>query len=169
MTTPTIGADCHVVLSHPSIDAGARYGLICPLDDSIREAGVQVNRQVISESTTVTDPHWHTVLWIRFDIICGDALRAPNGVKHPKTRAQDYAKLMEFLLETDGITLETPIGAFTNLGALGFSADERHTPEHSIIKCELNNAGYYFPPVDPNLLLASVWDGGLTWDTSYWR
>jgi len=108
-------------------------------------------------------------LWIRFDVICSDYIRAPNGALHTRTRAQDYAKLMEFLLQTSGITLETPIGAYTNLGALGFSADERHRPKHSIIKCELNNVGYYFPPVDPSLILNSVWDGGLTWDTSFWR
>jgi len=72
-------------------------------------------------------------------------------------------------LQSSGITLVTPVGAFTNLGALGYSADERHRPHHSIIKCELNNVGYYFPPVDPDLLALSLWDGTLTWSTSYWR
>ncbi len=169
MSSPTLGVDCHIVLSHPNVDAGTRYGFLAPEDGSPREEGVQVNRQVISESTDFTDPNWHTQLWIRFDVICSDYIRAPNGALHPRTRAQDYAKLMEFLLQTSGITLETPIGAYTNLGALGFSADERHRPKHSIIKCELNNVGYYFPPVDPALILNSVWDGGLTWDTSFWR
>lgn len=169
MSTPTLGEDCHVILSHPDIDGGAGYGFICPKDESIREEGVQVIRQVESQDTVYSDAHLGTHLWITFDVICSDDLRAPNGVKHSKTRAQDYAKLMEFLLQTSGLVLVTPVGAYVNLGALGFAADERHRPHHSIIKCELNNVGFYFPPVDPDLLALSVWDGGLTWETSYWR
>jgi hypothetical protein len=48
-------------------------------------------------------------LWISFDIHCADDLRDPNGASHPKTRAQDFAKLMPFLLKTEGILLETPV------------------------------------------------------------
>ena len=33
----------------------------------------------------------------------------------------------------------------------------------------LNNVGYYFPPADPEKLALSLWDGTLTWATSYWR
>lgn len=167
--TPTIGEDCHVILSHPSVDAGARYGFLSPQDNTVKEEGVQVTRRVQSEDTTYADMHAGTMLWIAFDVLCADNQRAPNGAKHPKTRLQDYSKLAEFLLQSSGITLETPVGAFTNLGALGYSADERHRPHHSIIKCELNNVGFYFPPVDPELLALSLWDGTLTWGTSYWR
>ncbi|MBP8996741.1 MAG: hypothetical protein KBG10_00480 [Anaerolineaceae bacterium] len=167
--TYTLGDNCHIILSHPDIDSGAGYGFVCSKDGSIRAEGVQVIRQVESLTTVYAEAHASTMLWITFDILCADDLRDPNGAKHPKTRAQDYAKLMQFLLKTEGIILQTPVGAFANLGALGFSADERHHPRFSIIKCELNNVGFYFPPVDPQALTLSVWDGSLTWETSFWR
>ena len=63
----------------------------------------------------------------------------------------------------------SPAGALTNLGALGFTADERHLPDHTVVKCQFNNAGSYFPPVDPEQLAQSIWDGPLTWETSFWR
>ena len=76
-----------------------------------------------------------------------------------------------------------PLGAVVSLGALGWTADERHTPSHSIVKCQLNNVGHYFPPVDPQVLKQSVWGypeldpqpvgypavPSLTWDGGYWR
>jgi hypothetical protein len=169
MSAYTLGVDCHIILNHADVDAGANYGFLCPQDNTVKEEGVQITRRVQSEDTTFADIHAGTMLWIAFDIICADDQRDPDGKKHTKTRQQDYDKICEFLLQSSGITLVTPVGAFTNLGALGYSADERHRPHHSIIKCELNNVGYYFPPVDPDLLALSLWDGTLTWGTSYWR
>jgi hypothetical protein len=69
----------------------------------------------------------------------------------------------------DGLWLNTPVGTFLNLGAVGWTADERHLPHSSIIKCQINNIGYYWPPVDVATLELSQWDGTLTWATSYWR
>jgi len=89
-------------LSHPDIDAGAGYGFLCPQDGTIKEEGVQITRRVESQDTVYTDPHADTLLWIAFDVLCADELRDPNGAKHPKTRLQDYAKLCEFLLKTEG-------------------------------------------------------------------
>ena len=168
MTTYVLGENCHVILSHAEIDAGAAYGFISPKDGTVREGGAQFIRQVDSESTTYADISAGTRLWINFDIICADNLIEPNGAKHAPTRLQDYQKLLEFLDKASGIQCTTPVGSFANLGALGFSADERHFPKVSIIRCQLNNVGYYFPPVDPALLAQSMWDGPLTWETSYW-
>ena len=167
--TYTIGQNCHLILQHADVDSGAYYGFICPRDGSIREGGVQVTREVVSESTVYTDTAAGTRLWIHFDVICADELLNPDGSPHEVTRAVDYARLLEFLSQPAGLQLVTPVGAFSNLGALGFSADERHLPAHSVIRCQLNNVGYYFPPVDPALLDQSIWDGSLTWETSYWR
>jgi hypothetical protein len=169
MSGYVLGENCHVILSHADIDAGAPYGFLSPQDNTVKEEGVQITRRVQSEDTTYANIHAGTMLWIAFDVICADNLRDPNGAEHPKTRQQDYDKLAQFLLQSSGLTLITPIGAFVNLGALGYSADERHLPHHSIIRCELNNVGFYFPPVDPTLLVLSRWDGPLTWDTSYWH
>lgn len=167
--TPTIGADCHVILSHPDIDFGAEYGFISPKDDSHREGGAQFVREVTSESTDYTNSTSGTRLWCHFDIILADDLIAPNGAPHTKTRAQDYAKLLQFLAKPSGISLTTPAGTLVNLGALGWSADERHLPRYSIVKVQLNNVGFYFPPADPEAIKASVWDGSLLWDSSFWR
>lgn len=164
-----IGEDCHLILQHPDVNGGDPYGFLCPKDNSHRELGVQVTREVVSDSTDETNAITGTQLWLNFDLILADDLYDPNGEKHPKSRAADYAMLTLFLAQPAGIALTTPAGTYTNLGALGWSADERHLPNHSIIKCGLNNVGFYFPPVDPELLALSVWDGTLTWETSYWR
>ena len=58
------------------------------------------------------------------------------------------------------------------------------TPITPLSKCQLNNVGYYFPPVDPALLALAIWgssdisDGmgtiivpgvdSLAWDSGYW-
>lgn len=164
-----IGENCHVILSHPEVNAGEEYGFISPRDDSPRECGVQVIREVTSDSTSESNATTGTQLWLHFDVILADNLVDPNGAIHTKSRMQDYAMLLDFLAQPQGLALTTPAGTYSNLGALGWSADERHLPSHSIIKVGLNNVGYYFPPADPDLLALSVWDGTLTWETSYWR
>ncbi len=168
MTIYTLGENCHVILSHADIDAGAPYGFVSPKDGTVREGGAQFIREVDSETTTYADISAGTRLWINFDVICADDLREPNGAQHAASRLTDYAKLVEFLGKGEGIQLTTPVGTFANLGALGWSADERHLPKYSIIRCQLNNVGFYFPPADPARLALSQWDGSLTWETSYW-
>jgi len=110
-----------------------------------------------------------TQVWLYFDVLLADNLLNPDGSMHAQTRAQMYSKLLQFLTMPSGIEVSTPVGTFTNLGALGFTADERHLPLSTIVKVQFNNAGYYWSPVAPELLAQSVWDGVLTWNTSYWR
>jgi hypothetical protein len=166
---PTLGKDCHVILQHDDVNGGDPYGFLCPKDSSHRELGVQVTREVTSDSVDETNATTGTQLWLNFDLILADNLIDPNGQPHPKSRAADYAILLLFMAMPAGIQLTTPIGAYANLGALGWSADERHMPKYSIIKMGLNNVGYYFPPANPELLALSLWDGTLTWETSFWR
>ena len=165
----TIGGNCHLILQHPDVNSGAPYGFVCPKDNSIRELGVQVTREVTSDSTDESNSTTGTQLWLNFDFLLADDLIDPDGKVHAHTRAQDYAMLLQFLAMPAGIALTTPAGLYSNLGALGWSADERHMPHHSIVKCGLNNVGFYFPPADPVLMALSLWDGTLTWGTSYWR
>jgi len=108
-------------------------------------------------------------IWIYFDALLADSLLTPAGGLFPDTRSEQYALLSAYLQETEGITLQTAIGTFVNLGAVGFTSHEYHTPACSLVKACLTNAGVYFPPVDPAMLTLSVWDGSLTWETSYWR
>lgn len=166
---PVIGQDCHLILQHPDVNGGLPYGFISPKDCSPRECGVQVTREVTSDAADETNSVTGTQLWLNFDVLLADNLIAPDGSSRTATRAEDYAMLTAFLARPEGIALTTPAGVYTSLGALGWSADERHLPSHSIIKVGLNNVGYYFPPVDPQLLALSVWDGTLTWNTAFWR
>lgn len=157
----TLGTDCHITLAHAGIDGGAAYGFLVDAAQRIFPEGMRVNRQVISSGVTQ--------VWLYFDVLLADDLLNPDGSLHTQTRAQMYSKLLQFLEKPSGIEVSTPVGTFTNLGALGFTADERHLPLSSIVKVQFNNAGYYWPPVPPELLAQSVWDGVLTWNTSYWR
>jgi hypothetical protein len=160
LTTYTLGGNCHLTLSHLDIDAGAPYGFMVSID-KIKAEGIRVNREVISDGTTL--------LWIYFDILTADRLICPDGSFCVNTKSQMDAKLQQFLMKTSGLILSTPAGSYLGLCALGFTADERHSPLKSIWKCQLNNIGYYWPPVPNDVLLLSVWDGTLTWGTSYWR
>jgi hypothetical protein len=181
--TFTIGENCHFTLQHNEIDAGDSYGFLSPLDESVREAGVQMVRQVVTPDPADPNQNGSVSLWCYFDVLLADNAIDPDGSPHEYTRAEDYARLLEFLDKKEGLTLTTIVGSILNLGSLGFSADERHLPGYSVIKCQLNNVGYYFPPVDPALLALAVWGsdsitGGpvviegvasLNWDAGYWR
>lgn len=161
MTAPVIGQDCHIKLSHAGIDAGAPYGFLVDERHKVYPEGVRINRETVSGGLVT--------VWVHADVVLADDLLNPDGTRHSATRAEMYAKLLEFLDQDSGIEMETPVGTLVNLGALGFTADERHLPRHSIVKLQLNNAGTYYPPVDADLLALSVWDGTLTWADSYWR
>lgn len=156
-----IGVDCHITLSHPSIDGGVAYGFLVNTENKIFPEGCRINREVDSSGITQ--------VWIYFDVVLADNMLNPDGSSHTQTRAQMYSKLLQFLEMSSGVTVGTPVGSFSDLGALGFTADERHLPLSSLIKVQFNNVGYYWPPVPVDLLNQSVWDGVLTWNTSYWR
>jgi hypothetical protein len=161
MTAPIIGQDCHIKLTHADVNGGIPYGFLVDENKGTRPGGVQITHEVDSGGTTR--------LWLLFDVLLSDNSINPDGSAHAFTRAQDYAMLLLYLSKMDGLILDTPIGSFLNLGAVGWSADERHLPHSSIIKCQVNNIGVYWPPVDTATLELSIWDGTLTWATSYWR
>jgi hypothetical protein len=165
--TYAIGEDCHIILSHPTVDSGAEYGFLLVEDYGIKSGGVQITREVDSGGSTQ--------LWLHFDVLLSDNSMNPDGTSHAKTRAQDYAKLCQFLEKQSGVAVTFTAGTLVNLGAVGWTADERHMPSHALVKCQFNNVGVYWPPIDPLLLSRSVWAvdeqlrGALSWDSSYWR
>ncbi|KAF0112242.1 MAG: hypothetical protein FD147_303 [Chloroflexi bacterium] len=161
MPAPAIGKDCHIILSHPDIDSGAGYGFLLAEDQSIKSGGIQMTREVDSGGATR--------LWLHFDVLLANRALNPDGSFRAYTRAQDYAKLCQFLSKRADVTITSPAGAVLSLGAVGWTADERHLPGSALIKCQFNNVGVYWPPVDPAVLMLSFWDGSLTWATSYWR
>ncbi len=80
------------------------------------------------------------------------ALVNPDGSPRSGSRAADYALLSRYLERRSGLEVGTPVGVFANLGALGHAANEIHLPTQSLVRCQFNNAGTYWPPVDPALL-----------------
>lgn len=159
--TAQIGKDCHIILTHPEIDGGEGYGFLLAEDQGIKSGGVQMTREVDSGGTTR--------LWLHFDVLLADRAINPDGHPRSQTRAQDYQKLSEYLSKRGEVTITSPAGVLLGLGAVGWTADERHLPGYALVKCQFNNVGIYWPPIDPNLLMLSVWDGSLTWESSYWR
>jgi hypothetical protein len=157
----TIGEDCHVTIAHAEINGGAPSGFITAREGSIRAGGAQVRREVYSDGTLK--------LTLYVDILLADSLVNPNGSPRAGSRAADYALLSRYLERRSGLEVGTPVGVFANLGALGHAANELHLPDRSLVRCQFNNAGTYWPPVDPALLTLSTWDGTLSWSTSYWR
>jgi hypothetical protein len=163
---PVIGVDCHVTLAHADIDDGQPYGFVLAAAPRSRPEGVMIQREVFSEETA---QYGAIRVWVYFNLLLADELLNPDGTAHAASRSQMYSKLMQFLDKQEGITLTCPAGTLLNLGAVGFTAKELHFAGYATVDVQLNNVGYYWPPVDPATLELCVWGGSLTWDTGYWR
>jgi hypothetical protein len=157
----TLGANCHVRLTHTEVNNGETYGFLCQQETGVFPGGVKITHEV--------DSAGGTRLWIYFDVLLSDHSINPDGSAREGSRAGEYALLMQYMAKQNGLVLDTPVGSFINLGAIGWTADERHTPSSSIVKCQINNAGVYWPAVDTTLLELSLWDGTLTWGSAFWR
>lgn len=155
--SPTLGIDSSIILTHPAVNSGAAYGFL--LKDDI--PGVSIQRETSSNGVVQ--------IRIFFTVLLADNAKNPNGSKHTPSKAQDYARMIDYLTRPSGITLTCAIGVFSDVGAIGLCATEIHYPACSEIVVQLSNAGIYYPPADPAYYDASQWDGTLTWDTSYWR
>ena len=163
MTTPTIGLDCHLVLQHPDINTGAALGFLLQPDPRNPQAGpvVQIQRETDSAGASTSK--------VYFSVILADGLVNPDGTLHSEDRATMYAGLVEYLQKPDSILLGFAGGWITNLEAIGHVSTEMHYGDYSLISCQFTNKAAYFPPADPVRFYASIWDGTLTWATSYWR
>ena len=158
---PTLNTDCHIILTHPDVNAGSSFGFILDLINKQKGQFVSVQREIDSDGTNT--------IRIFFNVLLADNLIDPDGGQHSDNKDTMYAKIVDYLSKLDGITINTPIGIFSNVGALGHSSTEQHFKEVSIVACMFNNSGPYYPPADPDFYYNSEWDGTLTWATSYWR
>ena len=159
---PTIGTDCHITLTHPDVNGGNAYGFIVD-PNSIYPEGVVVKREVF---TGLTLP---MKVWVYFDVLLADDLINPDGSQHSESRSAMYATLMEYLEQQEDIQVTFCMGGIVGLGAIEYTATEKHYANHSTIRVHLTNAGSYFGIIDEEDFNNSVWDGTLTWETSYWR
>lgn len=161
MTTPVIGVDCHITLTHPAVNGGNPYGFILEYTDPKYGAASTIQREVQSDGTSIIRYFMHIML--------ADGLIEPGGSRHSASRAAMYAMLQQYLAQTSLVTLNTVVGTFPNLAAIGHAATEAHYSTVSVVACQFTNAGLYFAPADPVLFAASQWDGAQTWNNSYWR
>jgi len=163
MTAPLIGINCDVTFTHPDVNGGEPYPFILAIDPSVRGGSVSVQRMVEETDSSVS-------IRLSLTVLLADDLKNPDGSEHTQGRSVSYSKLIDYLGKTDGLTINTVIGAFTGLAPLGFSATELHQPNRSHIACQFDNISAYHPPITaPNFWL-STWDNiDLDWSTSYWR
>lgn len=156
-----LGSDCHITLTHPLVNGGKPYGFILDCTRSTHPGGISITREVSSDGSAL--------IWVYFDILLADDLLNPDGSRHAESRGEMYAAWLEYMAQREGLELECALGTLLNLGALGFTAEERHLPTESLLLCQVNNAGVYWPPVDAATLALSIWDGTLNWNGAYWR
>ena len=163
MTAPIIGIDCDITLTHPSVNGGAPYGFVIARDPTSRGGSISVQRAVDEDTGIISIRLFLTVL-------LADDLKNPDGSEHAETRLNMYMKLLAYLATSDGLAIDTVMGTFAGMAALGFSATELHFPKSSQIACQFDNISTYHPPITSALFFNSKWDEPtLTWGTSYWR
>lgn len=163
---PELGGDCDLILTHALVNQGMPSGFMLEAQSTRLGKAVRISREVISDERLAPGG---TRVTVRCDLLLADQQLNPDGSPRQTSRLADYALLLAYLAQREGITLQCSAGIIANLGALGFAAVERHGDAHSLVHIALNNAGYYFPPADPERFNQSVWDGLLSWDAAYWR
>ena len=164
---PTIGTDCDVLLVHPDVYDGNPYGFVLAPDASNNGSSVSVQREL--------DDDDEIQIYIFFTIVLADELRNPDGSMHAENRQSMYAMLLEYLAQSEGLSIGTFMGTWLGIGPLGHSATELHLIDGSYISCKLTNISAYHPPIESVTFFGSEWqadepaDDVLTWDTSVWR
>lgn len=163
----TIGTDCDIMLTHPDVNGGDPYGFVLAPDASNKGSSVSIQREL--------DEDEEIQIYIFFTILLADELKNPDGSLHAEDRDTMYSMLLDFLEQTEGISISTFMGTWLGVGPMGHSATELHLIDGSYISCKFTNISTYHPPVDSDTFFNSEWqadtpeDSALTWDTSLWR
>ena len=162
----TIGVDCDITLTHPSVNGGQPVGFILKRARATVSGLVTLRRQayLLPEGGYTDRLTW----WMT--ILCSDELLNPNGSRHARDREDIYTDLVAFLGARTGITLDTMNGIYTDLHATLTVTTEYIGRLGDEIVLRLNNGAFTETvPIDRTRFNNSFWDGPLTWDTSYWR
>jgi hypothetical protein len=162
----TLGVDCQIILTHPTLAAGAGEGFMLADNTAVaaQRSALELTPGTYKEETKLFA-----------SIVCDDYHRLPNGARDTRTRAQVYAALIAYLSKRSGLTVATPVGLYTGLFCVAHLATESHYPGFTVVVCTFNSLNAAFMP--PNLLSynASKWvdpgtyTGTMTWGTSIWR
>ena len=161
MTLYIIGQNCQITLQHEGVNDGAPFGFLITGQDKDYGAAVSVQHEKSSDDSTKIKAF--------FCVLLADNLANPDGTIHTDSRSFMYSRLLDYLNRSSGITLTTSTTVFAGVGAVGFAATETHYESLTLVTCQLNNTGAYFPVPDPFVYNQSLWDGILTWGTAYWR
>ena len=137
MTTYTIGQNCQITLQHNSVNGGQPYGYLLTGEDKNYGAAVSVQHEQAADLTTK--------IRIFFCILLADNLTNPDGTLHSDSRSQMYQMLLNFLNQSSGLTIMTSDVVFAGVGASGFSATETHYEALTLVTCQFNNTGAYYP------------------------
>lgn len=168
MTTPIIGKDCDITLSHPDVSIGAPYGFILTPDPTHGRSGVSIQREIDADTGDIS-------IFLFFSVMLADDLTNPDGSEHTDGRETMYLKLLEYLNQTSQLTIDTVLGTWLGIGSIGHSATELHLVKGSILSLKFGNVTQYHPPADSDLVVGSIWQADIpeaeafTWDTSLWR
>jgi hypothetical protein len=114
-------------------------------------------------------------IYIFFTILLADELINPDGSKHTDDRDAMYAMLLQYLDQTEDLSIGTFMGTYLGVGPMGHSATELHLIDGSFISCKFTNISAYHAPIDSDTFFNSEWQGetladtALTWATSVWR
>ncbi len=164
---PTIGTDCDIILVHPDVNDGDPYGFVLAPDASNKGSSVSIQREL--------DDDDEIQIYIFFTIVLADELKNPDGSLHTENREAMYTMLLDYLEQSDGLSIGTVMGTWLGTGPMGHSATELHLIDGSYISCKLTNISTYHPPIDSDIFFGSEWqpypadDSALTWDSSVWR
>ncbi len=158
----TLGVDCDVRFSHPAVNAGQPYGFLFAYDPSVR--GNSLSLQRVVEEGVIT-------IRLYFTLILADDLKNHDGSAHLQNRAEMYAILLQYLKQTEPVSIDTVMGVFTGLVSSGHSATELHQADVSHIALQFYNISDYHPPIDSAQYFASRWDApAIGWEEGMlWR
>jgi len=162
----TIGEDCHLIIYHAGVSAGAGDGFLVAPDTAIaaQRAAIETTPGVYSESVKLFA-----------SIYLADKAPLPNGGRDTRSRVTAYQKLCEYLAKRSGLSVTTPAGSYVAMFCTSHLATESHYGGYSVVVCTFNSTGAAFAPCDPVALATSFWvdpatyTGDRTWNNSVWR
>lgn len=157
-----LGKNCDVRFTHADVNEGEPFGFLFAYDSSVRGNSLSVQRVVENGVITIR---------VYFTLLLADDLKNPDGSEHIDSRALMYARLLEYLEQSDSISLDTVVGVFAGMVSSGHSATELHQPDVTYFALQFYNLDDYHPPIDSEMYFASLWDGeDICWeDGMLWR
>lgn len=169
---PTIGVDCHILLTHAAVNGGRPVGflLYCKPADPYGPK-VSIHYESYANALGNTDDIRH--LW--FTVILSENLVNPDGSFHTDSAASMRTHLIDILMQHADITLQTSAGIIPGLRSSGHVMIHDLYPGIETIECNLTTESMCFNAVDPSRYADSLWVDELTyagvmdWNNSYWR